>query len=100
MLGSIGMMYVQRDELVPDLPLVHNVGLEFDADFIVENLEINVVPTIGKAADDGVLGGQLVFIGPVNSGAQRIALQQLWKAMVMYWLPLQGRMGSLPVLSV
>jgi hypothetical protein len=28
---------------------------------------------------------------------QRIELQRLWKAMVMYWLPLQARMGSLPV---
>ncbi len=38
LLGSIAMMYVRRDELVPNLPLVHNGGLEFDADFVVEDL--------------------------------------------------------------
>ncbi len=46
--SSIAMMYVQRDELIPDLPLVYYDGLEFGADFIVEDLEINVVPTVGK----------------------------------------------------
>ncbi len=65
-LGSIATMYVRRDKLVPNLPLVHNGGLEFGADFIVMNLEINVVPTVGKAAHDGVVGGQLVFIRPVD----------------------------------
>jgi hypothetical protein len=50
LLGSIVTMYVRRDELVPDLPLVHNGGLEFGADFIVKDLEINVVPTFGKVA--------------------------------------------------
>jgi hypothetical protein len=59
-------MYVRRDELVLDLPLVHNGGLEFGADFIVEDLEINAVPMVGKAAHDGVVDGQLVFIGPVD----------------------------------
>ncbi len=66
MLGSIATMYVQRDELVPNLLLVHNGGLEFGADFIVKELETNVVPTVGKAAYDGVIGSQLVFIGPVD----------------------------------
>jgi hypothetical protein len=68
LLGSIAMMYVWRDKLVPNLPLVHNGGLEFSADFIVEDLEINVVPTVGEVAHDGdgVVGGQLVFIGPVD----------------------------------
>ncbi len=93
-------MYVRRDELVPNLPLVHNGGLEFGADFIVKDLEINVVTTVGKAAHDGVVGGQSVFIGPVDIGAQRIELQRLWKAMVMYWLPLQAQMGSLLVSMV
>ncbi len=65
-LGSIATMYIQRDELVPDLPLVHYGGLEFGADFIVEDLEINVVPTVGKATHDEVVGGQLVFVGPVD----------------------------------
>jgi hypothetical protein len=60
------LQYVRRDKLVPDLPLVHNGGLEFGADFIVEDLEINVVPKIGKAVHDGVVGSQLVFIGPVD----------------------------------
>jgi hypothetical protein len=64
LLGSIATMYVRRDELVPDLPFVHNGRLEFGADFIVEDLE------------------------------------RLWKAMVMYWLLLQARMGSLLVLLV
>jgi hypothetical protein len=64
--GSIATMYVGRDELVLDLPLVHYGGLEFGADFIVEDLEIDAVPTVGKAAHDGVIGGQSVFIGPVD----------------------------------
>ncbi len=66
MLGSIGMMYVHRDKLILGLPLVHYGGLKFGADFIVEDLEINVVPTIGKAAHDGVVGGQSMFVGPVD----------------------------------
>ncbi len=65
-LGSIATMYVQRDKLVPDLPLVHNGGIEFGADFTVEDLEINIVPTVGKAAHDEVVGSQLVFIRPVD----------------------------------
>jgi hypothetical protein len=66
LLGSIATMYVQRDELVPDLPLVHNGGLGLGADFIVKDLEIGVVPTVGKAARDGVVCVQSVFIGPVD----------------------------------
>ncbi len=65
-LGSITRMYVRRDKLVANLPLVHNGGLEFGADFIVEDLEINVVPMIGEAVHDGAIGGQLVFVRPVN----------------------------------
>ncbi len=64
--GSIVMMYIQRDELIPDLPLVHYGGLEFGADFFVQDLEINVVPTVGKAAHDGVIGSQSKFVGPVD----------------------------------
>jgi hypothetical protein len=64
--GSIAMMYVQRDELILDLPLVHYGGLEFGADFIVKDLEINVVPMVGKAVHDGVVGGQSMFVGPVD----------------------------------
>ncbi len=41
-------------------------GLEFGADFIVEDLEINIVPMVGKAAHDGVVGSQSVFVGPVD----------------------------------
>ncbi len=59
-------MYVPRDELVPDLPIVHYGGLEFSADFIVEDLEIDIVPTVGEAVHDGVIGGQSVFVGPVD----------------------------------
>ncbi len=59
-------MYVWRDELIPNLPLVHNGGFEFGADFIVEDLEIDIMSTVGEAAHDGVIGGQLVFIGPVD----------------------------------
>ncbi len=51
-LGSIATMYVQRDKLVPNLPLVHNGGLEFSADFIVKDLEIDVMPTVGEVAHD------------------------------------------------
>ncbi len=58
LLGSIAMMYIQRDKLVPNLLLVHNGGLEFSADFVVKDLEIDVVPMVGKAAHDGVVGGQ------------------------------------------
>ncbi len=73
-LGSIATMYVRRDKLVPDLPLVHYGGLEFGADFIVKDLEIDVVPMVGKAVHDGVIGGQSVFIGPVDiRGAQDCA---------------------------
>ncbi len=66
MLGSIVTMYVQRDELVPNLPLVHSGGLEFGADFVVKDLEIKVVPTVGKVVHDGVIGSQSVFVGPVD----------------------------------
>ncbi len=61
LLCSIATIYVRRDELVPNLPLVQNGGLEFGADFIVEDLEINVVPTVGKAAHNGVVGGHVLF---------------------------------------
>ncbi len=63
--GSITTMYV-RDELILDLPLVHYGGLEFGADFIVKDLEINVVPTVGKVAHDGFVGSQSMFVGPVD----------------------------------
>ncbi len=66
MLGGIATMYIRRDKLVQDLPLVHIGGLEFGADFIVKDLEINVVPMVGKAVHDGVVGGQSVFIRPVD----------------------------------
>jgi hypothetical protein len=59
-------MYVRRDKLTPDLPLIHYGGLEFGADFIVKDLEINIVPMVGKAAHDGVIGGQSMFVGPVD----------------------------------
>ncbi len=59
-------MYVRRYELVLDIPLVHNGGLEFGAEFIVKDLEIDVVPMVGEAVHDGVVGGQLVFVGPVD----------------------------------
>jgi hypothetical protein len=59
-------MYVRRDKLVPDLPLVPNGGLEFGADFIVKDLEMDIVPMVGEVAHDGVIGGLSVFIGPVD----------------------------------
>jgi hypothetical protein len=49
LLSSIATMYVRKDKLVPNLPLVHYGNLEFGADFIVKDLEINVVPTVGEA---------------------------------------------------
>jgi hypothetical protein len=66
LLSSIATMYVRRDKLVPNLPVVHNGGLEFGTDFIVKDLKINIVSMVGKAVHDGVVGGQLVFIGPVD----------------------------------
>jgi hypothetical protein len=33
-------------------------------------------------------------------GVHRITLHWLWKAIVMYWLPLQARLGSLLVLFI
>ncbi len=65
-LGRIVTMYVRRDKLVPNLPLVHNGGLEFGADFVVKDVKINIVPMVSKAAHDGVIGSHLVFVGPVN----------------------------------
>jgi hypothetical protein len=65
-LSNIATMYVWRDEQVPNFPLVHNGGLEFGADFIVKDLKIAVVLTVGEAVHDGVIGGQLVFVRPVN----------------------------------
>ncbi len=65
-LSSIATMYVWRDKLIPDLQLVHYGGLEFGTDFIVEDLEINIVPTVGEAAHDGVVGSQWMFVGPVD----------------------------------
>jgi hypothetical protein len=66
LLGSIATMYIGRDELVSNLPLVHYDGLEFGTDFIVKDLEIDVVPTVGEMAHDGVVGSQSVFIGSVD----------------------------------
>jgi hypothetical protein len=36
-----------RDELVTTFPLVHSGGLEFGADFVDKDLEINVVAMVG-----------------------------------------------------
>ena len=77
LLGSIATMYVWRDELVPKLPLVHNGGLEFGADFAVEDLKIDIVRMVGEVAHDGVVGGQSVFVGPVNSLTGNYVLQVL-----------------------
>ncbi len=66
MIGSIATMYIWRDKLAPNLPLFHNVGLKFGTDFVVVDLESNLVPMVGKAAHDEVIGSQLVFIGPVD----------------------------------
>ncbi len=64
--SSIATMYIRRDELVPNLLLLHNGGLEFVPDFIVKDLEINVVPLVGKVAHEEIVGGQLVFVRPVD----------------------------------
>ena len=40
-------MHVRRDKLVMYFPHVLNGDLEFSADFIVKDLEINVVATVG-----------------------------------------------------
>jgi hypothetical protein len=47
MLGSIAAMDVGRDKLVLHFPHVFDGGLEFGADFIVKDLEINVLATVG-----------------------------------------------------
>jgi hypothetical protein len=65
-LRGIATMYVWRDELVTNFPLVFNGGLEFGTDFVVEDLEINVVNTVGEAVHDVVISGQSVFVRPVN----------------------------------
>jgi hypothetical protein len=81
LLGSITMMYVRKDELVPKLPLVHNGGLEFGADFAVEDLKIDIVRMVGEVAHDGVVGSQPMFVGPVNKGCRGLRR-------MMYWLPM------------
>ncbi len=99
-LSSIATMYIQRDKLVLNFQLVHNGDLEFGTDFIVKDLEINVVPPVGEPAHDGVIGSQSVFIRPVYIRGAEDCVAALWKAIVMYWLPLQAQMGSLLVSSV
>ncbi len=46
-LGGFATINVWRDELVTNFPLVHNGDFEFGADFVGEDLEINVVATVG-----------------------------------------------------
>ncbi len=46
-LGGIATLDVWRDKLVKNFPLVHNGGLEFGADFVVEDLEIKIVAMVG-----------------------------------------------------
>jgi hypothetical protein len=65
-LGGIATMRVWRDKLVPNFPLVHNGGLEFGADFVVKDLEINLVTTVGEVAHDGDVGSQSVFVRPLT----------------------------------
>ncbi len=47
MLDGIAMMDIWRDELIRYLPHVLNGGLEFGTDFVVKDLEINVVAMVG-----------------------------------------------------
>ncbi len=67
-LGGIATIDIQRDKLVTNFPLVHNGGPKFGADLVVEDLEIDVVATVGEAAHDGVVGGQSVFVRFVSIG--------------------------------
>jgi hypothetical protein len=46
-LGSIAAVDIWRDNLVSHFPCVFNDGLELGADFAVEDLEINLVATVG-----------------------------------------------------
>jgi hypothetical protein len=46
-LSGIAVIDVWRDELVLHFSHVFNGGLEFGADFVVKDLEINVVATVG-----------------------------------------------------
>jgi hypothetical protein len=46
-LGGFAAMDVGKDKLVLHFPHVFNGGLEFGADFAVEDLEINVVTMVG-----------------------------------------------------
>jgi hypothetical protein len=65
-LGDIATMYVWRGKLETNFPPVHNGGLEFGTVFVVKDLEIDIVNTVGEAAHDGVVSGQLVFVKPVS----------------------------------
>ena len=46
-LGNIATIDVWREKLVTYFPCVFNGGLEFGTDFVVKDLEINVVATVG-----------------------------------------------------
>jgi hypothetical protein len=100
LLGSIVMMYIRRDELVPNLPLVYNGGLEFGADFIVKDLEINVVPTVGKAAHDGDVGSQVGFVGPVDLRGTEDCIAAAVEGNGDELVATSSPDGSLPVLLV
>jgi hypothetical protein len=45
--GGIAAMDVGRDKLVLCFPCVFNGGFEVSADFIVKDLEVNSVATVG-----------------------------------------------------
>ena len=100
MLGSIATMYIWRDELVPNLPLVHNGGLEFVADFIVEDLEIDVMPAVDKAALDGAVGCQLVFVSPVDIRGTKDCVAAAVEGNGDELVATSSPDGSLPVLLV
>jgi hypothetical protein len=99
-LGSIATTYNGRDKLVLDLPLVHYGGLELCADFIVKDLEINVVPMVGKAAHDGVVGSQSVFIKPVDIIGKEDCTAMAVEGNGDLLVATAAQMGSLPVLLV
>jgi hypothetical protein len=88
------------NKLVPDLPHVHYGGLEFGADFVVKDLDINIVSTVGEAAHDGGIGSQLVFVRPVNIRGIEDCIAAAVEGngdVLVAAVSQDGELGSLPV---
>jgi hypothetical protein len=62
--------------------------------------EINVLPMVGKAVHDGVVGSQLVFVGSVDIRDAEDCVAATVESNSDVLILLQAWMGSLPVLLV